>query len=293
MTVVAAPGGVVGRRAALVAVGMAVASMTSVQSGVALSVPVMADYGVISTSGLRLCWASLVLLLIARPPLHRLTWTQWRAAILLGCAMVTMTLSFFMALNRLPQHLAVALEFCGPLSVAALGVRGWRALAWPLLAAAGILLLVTGDAGPSGAVDLTGIGFALLAAAGWGVYIVMMKSVGQAFRGFQGIAVSSLVAAIISLPFSAAEVGSLVLPWQQLLWAAGLAILSPLASYILEMLSLRRLPSPTFGVLMSMEPAIGACAGWLILGQWMTAGQMLGTALVVAASIGVVRAAAR
>jgi inner membrane transporter RhtA len=278
---------------ALVAVGMAVASMTSVQSGVSLSVPVMADYGVISTSGLRLCWASLVLLLIARPPLHRLTRVQWRAAILLGCAMVTMTLSFFMALNRLPQHLTVALEFCGPLSVAAFGVRGWRALAWPLLAAAGILLLVMGDAGPSGGVDLLGIGFALLAAVGWGVYIVMMKSVGQAFRGFQGIAVSSLVAAVISLPFSAAEVGSLAFPWQQLLWTAGLAVLSPLASYILEMLSLRRLPSPTFGVLMSMEPAIGACAGWLILGQWMTAGQMLGTALVVTASIGVVRAAAR
>lgn len=289
---VAAPGRT-GRRTAMLAVGMAVASMTSVQSGVSLSVPVMSDYGVLSTSGLRLCWASLVLLLIARPPLHRFTGVQWRAALLLGCAMATMTLSFFMALDRLPQHLAVALEFCGPLSVAALGVRGWRALAWPLLAAAGILLLVLGDVDVSGAVDVMGIGFALLAAVGWGVYIVKMKSVGQAFRGFQGIAVSSLVAAVISLPFSAAEIGSLMFPWRQLLWTAGLAVFSPLASYILEMLSLRRLPSATFGVLMSMEPAIGACAGWIILGQWMTAGQMLGTALVVAASVGVVRAAAR
>ena len=112
------------------AVGLAVAAMVSVQTGVWLAVPVIHDYGALSTSGLRLCWAALALLLFVRPPLHRYGAAQWRAALVLGTAMAVMSLAFFLAIERLPQHLTVALEFCGPLAVAALGARGWRALAW-------------------------------------------------------------------------------------------------------------------------------------------------------------------
>jgi inner membrane transporter RhtA len=270
---------------------MAVASMASVQMGVSLAVPVLRDYGPLSTSSLRLCWAAVALLLWVRPPLHRLSAAQWRAALLLGAGMTVMTLAFFLAIERLPQHLTVALEFCGPLAVAAFGVRGWRALAWPLLAAGGILLLAWGDAHEGAGADPVGLGFALLAAAGWATYIVMMKRVGHGFPGLQGLSVSLLVAAVLSLPFAAAEAGGLHFPGRQLLLTAGLAVLVPLVPYILEIQSLRRLPAAAFGVLMSLEPAIGALSGWLILGQGMDGGQMLGVALVVAASIGVVRAA--
>ncbi|HET8597386.1 MAG TPA: EamA family transporter [Castellaniella sp.] len=270
---------------------MAVASMASVQMGVSLAVPVLRDYGPLSTSSLRLCWAALALLLWVRPPLHRLSAAQWRAALLLGAGMTVMTLAFFLAIERLPQHLTVALEFCGPLAVAAFGVKGWRALAWPLLAAGGILLLAWGDVHEGAGADPVGLGFALLAAAGWATYIIMMKRVGHGFPGLQGLSVSLLVAAVLSLPFAAAEAGGLHFPGRQLLLTAGLAVLVPLVPYILEIQSLRRLPAAAFGVLMSLEPAIGALSGWLILGQGMDGGQMLGVSLVVAASIGVVRAA--
>jgi len=272
------------------AVCMAVAAMVSVQTGVSLAVPVIHDHGALSTSSLRLCWAALALLLFVRPPLHRYSVAQWRAALILGAGMAVMSLSFFLAIERLPQHLTVALEFCGPLAVAALGARGWRALAWPLLAAAGIGLLVSGDARAAGGVDPAGIAFALLAAAGWGVYIVMMKKIGPAFPGLQGLAVSLAVAALLSLPFAAAEAGTLRFPWDQLAWTAGLAVLVPLVPYILEINALRRMPAAMFGVLMSLEPAVGATTGWVFLGQGMSAAQMLGTGLVVAASVGVVRA---
>ncbi len=149
------------------AVCLAVAAMVSVQTGVSLAVPVIHEYGALSTSSLRLCWAALALLLFVRPPLHRYGAAQWRAALVLGAGMAVMSLAFFLAIERLPQHLTVALEFCGPLAVAALGARGWRALAWPLLAAAGIGLLVRGDAHAAGGADSAGIAFALLAAAGW------------------------------------------------------------------------------------------------------------------------------
>ncbi|WP_298013351.1 EamA family transporter [uncultured Castellaniella sp.] len=274
----------------LLAVGLAIASMISVQTGVSLAVPVIADYGPLSTSALRICWAAVVLFIFVRPPLHRFSAAQWRATLVLGAGMAVMSLAFFIALERLPQHLTVALEFCGPLAVAALGVRGWRALAWPLLAAIGILLLAWGDAHDGPGADPVGIAFALLAAGGWAVYIIMMKRVGRSLPGLQGLSASLLAAAALSLPFAMAESGTALFPWQQLGLTAGLAVLVPLVPYILEMQALRRLPAAAFGVLMSLEPAIGALSGWLILGQGMDGGQMLGVGLVVAASIGVVRA---
>ncbi len=272
------------------AVCLAVAAMVSVQTGVSLAVPVIHDYGALSTSSLRLCWAALALLLFVRPPLHRYGAAQWRAALILGAAMAVMSLAFFLAIERLPQHLTVALEFCGPLAVAALGARGRRALAWPLLAAAGIGLLVHGDASLPGGADPAGIAFALLAAVGWGVYIVMMKRIGPVFPGLQGLSVSLMAAALLSLPFAVAEVGTIQFPWEQLAFTAGLAVLVPLVPYILEITALRRMPAAMFGVLMSLEPAVGAATGWIFLSQGMSAGQMLGTGLVVAASVGVVRA---
>ena len=272
------------------AVCMAVAAMISVQTGVSLAVPVIRDYGALSTSCLRLCWAALVLLIVVRPPLHRYSRAQWRAALILGAGMTVMSLAFFLAVQRLSQHLAVALEFCGPLAVAALGAHGWRAFIWPLLAAVGIVLLVTGDAQAPGGADPVGIAFALLAAAGWGVYIVMMKKVGNAFPGLQGLAASLTVAALLSLPLAVAEIGTVQFPLKQIVFTAGLAVLVPLVPYILEITALRRMPAAAFGVLMSLEPAIGALSGWVLLSQAMSAGQMLGTGLVVAASIGVMRA---
>lgn len=275
------------RRSVWLALIMTIVSITVVQTGVSLSVPVIHEYGVLSTSNLRLCWASLVLALIVRPPLHRYTRTQWRAALILGVAMSAMTFGFFIAVQTLPQYLTVAIEFCGPLMVAAWGARRVWALAWPLLAAIGIGLLLSGDVGQDGKIDLFGIAFALVAAVGWGTYIVMMKRVGKAFRGLEGLTTSLIVAVVLTFPLALIETGG-VFPPLQLGYTAGLAILIPLAPYVLEMGALRRLPASVFGILMSMEPAAGALAGWIILSQGMSFAQMVGVGLVICASLGVI-----
>lgn len=275
------------RRSVWLAFVMTLVSITSVQIGVSLSLPVIQEFGVLSTSSLRLCWAALVLALFVRPPIHRYTRTQYRAALILGTGMAVMTVAFFIALQTLPQYLTVAIEFCGPLIVAAWGARRIWALAWPLLAAVGIGLLLSGDMARTGSIDLYGIAFALLAATGWATYIVMMKRVGTAFRGLEGLATSLIVAALLTLPLGLIETGG-KLPLLQLGYTAGLALLVPLIPYILEINALRRLPASAFGILMSLEPAAGALMGWFILSQGMTLAQMLGVSLVVFASLGVI-----
>ncbi len=276
-------------KARFIAVCLAVVAIFSVQTGVSLSVPVIHEYGPLSTSALRLCWAALALLLFVRPPLFTYTRTQWRAAVILGSGMAAMSLFFFLAIERLPQHLTVALEFCGPLTVAAFGIRGWKSFLWPLMAALGIILLLFGDINGAEQVDNLGVLFAFMAATGWATYIIMMKKIGSSFIGLQGLSISLFVAALISIPFAVYETGTFIFPWRQLLIMAGLAILVPLVPYILEIQVLRRLSAPAFGVLMSLEPAVGALLGWLILDQGMGLREIIGIAFVVVASVGVVK----
>ncbi|MDN5844217.1 MAG: EamA family transporter [Alcaligenaceae bacterium] len=274
-------------RSTWLALLMTVISVTSVQLGASLSVPVILEYGVLSTSFQRLAWAAVVLCLFVRPPMHRYTRAQWRAALMLGAGMTVMTVSFFVALQTVPQHLVVAVEFCGPLLVAVWGVRRLTALIWPVLAAVGIGLLLLGNSEHSGAVDLFGFCFALLAGTGWATYIVMMKRVGTAFKGLEGLTTSLTVAAVLTLPLGLIESGG-TFPPMQLAYTAGLALLVPLFPYILEINALRRLPASVFGILMSLEPAAGALTGWIVLDQFMSSMQMLGMTLVIAASLGVV-----
>jgi inner membrane transporter RhtA len=272
------------RNAAIAATLLAVGSMCSVQFGAALSTPVMAAHGSLSTTWLRLCWAALALAVVVRPPLHRYSRDRWLAAIILGAAMAGMTLCFFAALRHLPLGLAVAIDFLGPLGVAVIAMPRGRMLAWPALAAVGVLLLARHDSG--WVADGRGLLLAFAAALGWGSYIVLMKKVGRLFDGLEGLSVSLLVAALVAAPFGLAESGG-HLPIDQLVAAAGLAALIPLIPYVLEMIALRQLSTATFGILMSAEPAIGALAGFVVLNQAMTSSQCLGSVLVVGTSVGV------
>lgn len=262
---------------------MCLLSMASVQFGSALSAPALESYGPFGTTWLRLVFAALILAVIIRPPMHRYSWVQWRGALLLGTTTAGMTLCFFSAMERIPLGLAVAIDFLGPLSVAtfAYGLT-WR-LVWPLVAAAGVLFLAHDGNGWTG--NLPGVLFAFGAAVGWGTYIILTKKVGAVFQGLEGLAMSLLVAAVVATPFGLGQ-GASAVTWEGLLGIAGLAILVPLLPYALEMTALRRMTTSSFGILMSLEPAFGAMAGFLILSQPMTALQMFGTALVVAASVG-------
>ncbi|HYS65778.1 MAG TPA: EamA family transporter [Paraburkholderia sp.] len=267
---------------------LCVLSMSSVQFGAALSAPTMAAYGSLSTTWLRLCWAALVLALLVRPRLFSYSREHWLAAGALGAAMAGMTLCFFAALQRIPLGLAVAIDFLGPLAVATFAVRRARALLWPVLAIAGVVLLARDHGGWTG--EPLGVMLAFGAALGWGSYIVLMKKTGTLFAGLEGLSVSLIAAALAAMPFGLAQTGMHIAP-AQIAATAGLALLVPLLPYALEMVALRHMPSASFGILMSVEPAIGALAGFVVLHQPMGVLQMAGTLLVVAASIGAVATA--
>jgi len=269
---------------------MCLLSMCCIQFGAALSSSAIATYGPAGATWLRLSFAAVVLAIIVRPKVMRYSRAQWLGALTLGTVSTLMTLSFFSAIERIPLGLAVAIDFLGPLLVATLGFGLSRQLAWPLIAAIGVLLLAYDGEGWVG--NLSGILFACGAGTGWACYILLTKKVGSVFSGFEGLSMSLIIAAIVATPFGFASAVP-HLTGYGFIEMAGLALLVPLLPYALEMVALRRMPTSSFGILMSLEPAIGAVAGFVILTQPLTPSQMFGTGLVVAASIGATVFAAR
>ena len=262
---------------------MCLLSMSSIQFGAALSSHAIATYGPAGASWLRLVFAALILAVVVRPPVLRYSREQWISALVLGTITALMTICFFAAIQHIPLGLAVAIDFLGPLSVATFGYGLTRRLIWPVVAAAGVLFLAYDGEGWVG--NLPGVLFAAGAGTGWAIYILLTKKVGATFKGFEGLSMSLLVAAVVATPFG--FMGAVPhLDGSGLIEMAGLALLVPLLPYALEMTALRRMPTASFGILMSLEPAIGAAAGFVILMQPMTLLQMAGTALVVLASAG-------
>jgi inner membrane transporter RhtA len=262
---------------------MCLLSMSSIQFGAALSSHAIATYGPAGASWLRLVFAALILAVIVRPPVLRYSRDQWVSALVLGTITALMTICFFAAIQHIPLGLAVAIDFLGPLLVATFGYGLTRRLIWPVVAAAGVLFLAYDGEGWVG--NLPGVLFAAGAGTGWAIYILLTKKVGATFKGFEGLSMSLLVAAVVATPFG--FMGAVPhLDGSGLIEMAGLALLVPLLPYALEMTALRRMPTASFGILMSLEPAIGAAAGFVILMQPMTLLQMAGTALVVLASAG-------
>jgi inner membrane transporter RhtA len=260
---------------------MAIGSMLSVQLGAALAVPVMAVIGPAMTTALRLLWAGILLAIIVRPRFGAITVRQWLTASLLGLVMAGLTLSYFVAISRIPMGPATAIEFLGPLAVALLGTRRFQHLILAALAASGVMLLTREESHWS--VDLVGVGFAAAAACGWAAYILLMKRVGTSFPGLHGLSIAVLVAAVAAAPVSFV-VRETSLTFTPLLYTIGLALLSPLLPYALEMMALRRMSTRGFGIFMSMEPAISAILGYAILSQHLTLRQICGITCVVVAS---------
>jgi inner membrane transporter RhtA len=268
---------------------MALGSMTCVQLGLALSVDMFHELGAEGTAWLRLAWAGVILLIVVRPR----PWTFGRrtllAAVALGVVTAGVTMLFMAAVARLPLGTASALEFLGPLGVAVTRSRGARMLLWPVLAAAGVLLLTHPW---QGGADVAGIACALGAAACWAAYILLTQAVGDALTGLQGLAVSLSVAALAATLVTGPSVIPVLTP-RLILVGFGLALLLPVVPFSLEMYSLRRLNAAAFGTLMSLEPAIAVLAGLVVLNQIPRVWSLLGVAFVVAAGIGAERAGTR
>ncbi|MGH9093671.1 MAG: EamA family transporter, partial [Acidimicrobiales bacterium] len=198
-----------------------------------------------------------------------------------------MNLSFYEALTRIPLGVAVTLEFSGPLAVAVAGSRRLRDLLWAVLAAGGVAALALGDTRPGGhPLDRAGIGLALLAGACWAGYILFSKETGRRLEGLDGLAVAMVVAAAALVPVGVVGAGSHLLEPSVLGMGLGVALLSSVVPYSLELVALRRVTPRAFGVLLSLDPAVATLAGLVILGQRVGWVELVALALVVAANLG-------
>jgi inner membrane transporter RhtA len=267
---------------------LVLAAVTSVQFGSAFAKGIFDEVGAGGTVFLRVLSAAIVLALIWRPRLHGHSRRDLVVAVLFGISLAGMNLAFYSALDRIPLGIAVTFEFVGPLGVAVFGSRRALDLVWVVLAAAGILLL----SGFGGA-DLDGLGVALALLAGgfWAAYILLSVRVGRAFPGGSGLALAMLVATVPLAPIGIAEGGADLITPSVLAVGVGVGMMSSAIPYTLELEALRRLPAGVFGVLMSLEPAVAATAGFVVLGEDLATREVVAIVMVVAASAGAARGA--
>lgn len=259
---------------------MAVAAMLLIQVSNALSVTVIDAVGAAGTSWLRMCFGAVFLLLIVRPSLRTIRRADVPTLLMLGAVTGLMTTFFLAALDRIPLGTAVAIEFLGPLTVAAVMSRRRRALVWPALALVGVVLLTEPW---QGATDALGIGFALLAGTCWGLYNLLTQRVGDRFSGITGLAFTIPIAAVATTVIGLPQVigGAPTVPI--ILLAAGIALITPVISFALEMLALRRMTHTAFGTLLAIEPAFGLVVGLIILSQLPGPLQIIGIVIVIVA----------
>ena len=269
---------------------MAVTAMLMIQVSNALSVGIIDLVGPAGTAWLRMCFGAVLLICIARPSLRSIRRADVPKLIALGVVTGFMTASFLAAVDRIPLGTAVAIEFLGPLTVAAFASTHRRALIWPLLALAGVVLLTEPW---HGSIDLVGVGFALTAALCWALYNLLTQRVGDRFSGISGLALTIPIAAVATAPFGIPQVIGGEFTWWVLPAAAGIALVTPVISFGLEMLALRRMTHHAFGTLLSIEPAFGVLTGLLVLSQTPGPMQILGIALVVLAGASAQRGGGR
>jgi inner membrane transporter RhtA len=261
---------------------LVLAGIVSVQFGGALAATLVPLIGAGGSVVLRLLFASALLLVFVRPRWRGHSRRAWLTVIAFGVALGLMNFTFYSSLAHLPIGVAVTIEFIGPLSLAAALSRRWLDAVAVAAAAAGVVLISEALSTPFADLEKTGIALALLAGAFWAAYIVLAGRTGGEFPKLEGLALAMVVATVVTLPLGITSAPS----WSPdiLLKAFGIAVLSSVLPYSLELLALRRLSAKVFGILLSLEPAFAALAGLLVLGQVLSPTQLVGMALVVAAS---------
>ncbi|MDE2305752.1 MAG: EamA family transporter [Gammaproteobacteria bacterium] len=268
----------------LASIGALLIAMVSIQVGSALAKSLLPAVGAAGAAALRLAFATAMLFAAARPWRLRPGRRAGIAILAYGGSMGAMNLLFYAALARIPLGIAVALEFTGPFAVAVLASHRPLDFLWVALAALGLLMLLP-LGGAFGRIDPAGAAFALGAGACWALYIVFGRRAGELYAGATA-ALGVAAGAALIVPIGAFSVGARL--WAPVLWptAAAVALLSSALPYSLEMYALTRLPTRTFGVLMSGEPVVAALSGLLFLGQRLHPMQWIAILCVMAASGG-------
>jgi inner membrane transporter RhtA len=272
------------------AVGLVVTAVASLQFGAGFAATLFEDLGPGGAAFLRLAIAAIVLLAIWRPDVRGRRAADLRVALAFGVVLGVMNVAIYSSFDRIPLGIAVTIEFLGPLGLAIVTSRRALDVLWVVLAAAGILLLADSGGG-SGGLDTLGVIFALIAALAWAAYILLSQRTGRVWPGASGLAVAMVAGAVVAAPLGIAQAGSNLFDPSLLASAAAVALLSSVIPYSLELEALRRLPARVFGILMSLEPAVAALAGLIVLGQSLSVTDWLAIALVIVASAGATTAA--
>ena len=265
-------------------------SLITLCAGTSLAKGLFPFVGAEGTTTYRLVFSTLLLMAFWRPWRRAWTWADVPILVLFGATLGLMNLLFYNAIKTVPFGLAIAVEFTGPLAVALWSSKKPLDFVWIVLAVAGMgLILPLGNASgadmQAAAIDPVGIAFALGAGACWAVYIVVGQRVADRIGAF-ATPMGMLVAALLVTPVGISVAGSSLLNPEWMLAGLGIALLSSAIPYSLEMYSLKHLPKQTFSILLSLEPAVGALAGWLVLSEQLSTQQLCAIGLIMAASMG-------
>ena len=266
------------------------ASLITLCAGTSLAKGLFPFVGAEGTTTYRLVFSTLLLMAFWRPWRRAWTWADAPILVLFGATLGLMNLLFYNAIKTVPFGLAIAVEFTGPLAVALWSSKKPLDFVWIVLAVTGMgLILPLGNASgtdmQAAAIDPVGIAFALGAGACWAVYIVVGQRVADRIGAF-ATPMGMLVAALLVTPVGISVAGSSLLNPEWMLAGLGIALLSSAIPYSLEMYSLKHLPKQTFSILLSLEPAVGALAGWLVLSEQLSTQQLGAIGLIMTASMG-------
>ncbi|MGH8136571.1 MAG: threonine/homoserine exporter RhtA [Steroidobacteraceae bacterium] len=272
------------RGSTLFPIALLLLAMASFQSGASIAKTMFPVVGAAGMVTIRILFGTIILVFALRPWRARITAASWRPLAVYGVSLGVMNLFFYSALSRVPLGIAVALEFSGPLAVAVFASRRRIDFFWVVLATAGLLLLLP-IAHVSAGIDPVGVVYALAAGGCWALYIIFGQKAG-ADHGAQTVALGSVISAILVAPIGVVTAGTALLSRSVLLPGLAVGILSTALPYTLEMIALTRLPTRTFGVLMSLEPAFGAFFGLVYLHERLTVQQWTAIVLIIIASIG-------
>jgi inner membrane transporter RhtA len=290
---------------------LVLAGIVSVQLGAGLAGRLFAELGPAGVAGLRLWWSALIVAVAGGRPAVRAVravvtdrgWRDLAVVLAFGIVLGVMNFSIYQSFARIPLGVAVTIEFLGPLAVAVASSHRLLDGAWVVLAAAGVLLLTQGGAGGAGSAskadragpvlglstEAAGIAFALVAAAGWAAYILLSRSTGRRFSGSSGLVIAMVVAALVVTGPAVKAAGPAFAHPSLLADGLAIGLLSSVVPYRLELEALRRLPARVFGILMSMEPAVAALIGLVLLGEALSPRQWVAIAMVVVACGGAAR----
>jgi inner membrane transporter RhtA len=267
-------------RTVLGGVATMLGSAASNQLGAAVGAHAFPTLGPAGVVAVRQFVAAAVLLPVARPDLRRMTWAQWWPTLLLGLVFAVMNLSLYTAIDRIGLGLAVTLEVLGPLAVALLGSRTRRDLLCAVAACAGVYVLVL--PGPSS--DYLGLGLGLVAAACWAAYILLNRLLGGRLPGLQAPALATSVSALLYLPVAVVLLAGGRVDGAGIAYAVGAGLFSSVVPYAVDLIALRHVPAPFFGLFMSVHPVLAALAGLLLLSQTLQVHEWAGIAVVISAN---------